>query len=351
MRRDLVVLGASAGGIEALRALMGGLPRDFPASLAVVVHSAPDSPGVLAGILERAGSLRAVTVRGPVRLEPGTVYVPAADHHLMVEPSRALATRGPRENRFRPAIDPLFRSAAQAYGPRVIGVILTGGLDDGAAGLWTVKRLGGVAVVQEPRDALYDAMPLNALAATDADHCVPLAQLAPLLVRLASEDIAEIGGYTVPEKVKIEVDIARERPALEAGVARLGEPSPYACPECHGVLLQVEDGELTRYRCHTGHAYSSDSLLADFDEAIGTALETSVRALQEKAIFVRHLAGHERDRGGLERARTFERLADDAQQRSEALRRAAMDHAGAREETLQATRPVRGNGSDEKERA
>src|SRR5690606_8650053 len=227
MRRDLVVIGASTGGIEALRSIAGDLPSDFPASVCAVVHMSPDSPGILASILHGASRLSARCVQTREPLIPGTIYVPRPDHHLLVEPARVIARRGRKENRFRPAVDPLFRSAAQTYGPRVIGVILTGGLDDGTAGLWTVKRLGGVAVVQDPDDALVGSMPRNACAHVQVDHCVPLREIAGLLVRLAAEDIAQAGGYTVPEPVRIEVDIARADPALEAGVDRLGEPSIY----------------------------------------------------------------------------------------------------------------------------
>ena len=194
MRRDLVVVGASAGGIDALRTIVGALPRDFAAAVAVVLHVGPDSPGILHHILGRAGALRSVCVQTSEPLVPGTIFVPRPDHHLIAEPGGLRSTRGPRENRFRPAIDPLFRSAARAFGPRVIGVVLTGGLDDGTAGLWAIKRLGGTAIVQDPIQALDSSMPLSAIANVAVDHVVPLEQLGALLVRLTTEDIAEQGG-------------------------------------------------------------------------------------------------------------------------------------------------------------
>lgn len=320
MRRDLVVVGASAGGIDALRSIAARLPGDFPAAIAAVLHVGADSPGILHHILQRAGPLRAVCVQHREPLKHATIYVPRPDHHLIVEPSRLRSTRGPRENRFRPAIDPLFRSAAQTYGPRVVGVVLTGGMDDGTAGLWAVKQLGGIAVVQDPADAIAPSMPESALANVRVDHCVPVADIPALLLRLVTEDLAEKGGYTVPEKMEIEVRIAAEHPPLAAGVESLGNPSPYACPECHGVLRQVQEGGRVRFRCHTGHAYSIESLIADFDEGIELALWNSVRALQEVAIFLRHLEAHAAERGDSGLADTLRTRAEEAESRADKVR-------------------------------
>jgi two-component system chemotaxis response regulator CheB len=325
VRRNLVVMGASAGGIDALRAIAAGLPQDFAAAICVVTHMSADSPGIMDVILSRAGNLPAVCVRASEPLRPGTIYVPRPDHHLIVEPGRVIVTRGPKENRFRPAIDPLFRSAAQAYGPRLVGVILTGGLDDGTAGLWTVKQLGGIAVVQDPKDALVESMPQNACTHVRVDHCLPLSRIPALLVRLTTEDILEAGGYTVPEPVEIEIKIAREDAPLQVGVETLGEPSTYACPECHGVLLELEEGGRMRYRCHTGHAYSMESLIADMDEAIEESLWGSIRALQEKALLARHLEKHARDSHNLESAEMLNRLARHAEERAGLVRSAVLE--------------------------
>src|ERR1044071_7069825 len=216
--RDIVVVGTSAGGVEALRTLVGGLPADFPGSVFVVMHTAPDSPGVLAQILDRSGPLPAASATNRERIRPGRVYVAPPDWHLLLEPGQVRLTHGPKENRFRPAVDPLFRSAAQVFGPRVVGVILTGGLDDGTSGLWAVKRLGSVAVVQDPDEAFMSSMPLNALAQVEVVYTLPLAEIPPLLARLVSTTIAEQGGYEVPEDLEIEVKIAMEDNALDAGV-------------------------------------------------------------------------------------------------------------------------------------
>src|SRR6476660_9263553 len=179
---QIVVIGASSGGLDALRTLGSGLPRNFPAPICVVVHTAPDSPGVISEIVGRATKMVTVVLRDSLELEAGTMYFAPPDCHLIVEPGRVRATKGPRENRFRPAIDPLFRTAAQVYGPGAIGVILTGNLGDGTAGLWTIKQLGGTAIVQNPADAICPSMPESALRHVRVDHCVPLADIAPLLV-------------------------------------------------------------------------------------------------------------------------------------------------------------------------
>src|SRR5215213_7061352 len=325
MAKDIIVVGASAGGIEALRVLAGGLPADLPASLFVVLHTSPDSPAMLAGILDRSGGLPALSPKDGDRIRPGTIYVAPPDRHLLVEPNVMRVTRGPKENRFRPAVDPLFRSAAQTYGPRVIGVILTGYLDDGTAGLWTVKQLGGTAIVQDPSDAVVPFMPRNALAHVNVDYCLPLEGIAPLLVRLTTEAAEEEGAYQVPKEVEIEVNIAKEQKALDAGVLQLGEPSNYACPECHGVLLQMKEGTLFRFRCHTGHAYSVESLLADITEKMDDALWNSIRAFEEGELFMRHMAEHLDHADTGHSVESFLTRADEMKRRANLMRQAAMD--------------------------
>jgi two-component system chemotaxis response regulator CheB len=322
--QDIVVIGASAGGIEALRAIAGGLPNEFPASIFVVMHTAPQSPGILADILDRAGALPAANAVDRERIHPGHIYVAPPDQHLVIEPTRVRLTRGPKENRFRPAVDPLFRSAAQVYGPRVIGVILTGNLDDGSAGLRAVKQLGGTAIVQDPQEALAPSMPRSAMRQVRVDHCLPVAEIAPLLVRLASIPIEEQGAYEVPEEMNIEISIAKEDTALDAGVLKLGEPSNYACPECHGVLLQLKDGGRLRFRCHTGHAYSVDSLLAEITENIEDSLWNAIRAIEESLLLMSHMAKHLTEGETGNTAEKFLAQAQEAQRRADLVRQAVM---------------------------
>lgn len=325
MPKDIIVVGASAGGIEALRVLIGALPADLSASLFIVVHTSPEAPGMLADIFDRCGRLPATYATDGERIETGRIYVAPTDRHLVIEPNRMRVTRGPKENRFRPSVDPLFRSAAQTYGPRVVGIILTGYLDDGTAGLRTVKQLGGTAVVQDPTSALVPFMPLNAVTHVKVDYCLPLEEIAPLLVRLTTE--AAEGAYQVPKEVEIEVNIAKEQKALDAGVLQLGEPSNYACPECHGVLLQMKEGTLFRFRCHTGHAYSVESLLADITEKMDDALWNSIRAFEEGELFMRHMAEHLDHGEDSPSAESVLKRADDAKRRANLMRQAATNGA------------------------
>jgi two-component system chemotaxis response regulator CheB len=290
--KRIVVIGASAGGLDALRTLVSALPEDFDSPIGVVMHTSPQSPGVLPDILSRAGRLTAVSPGNRDRLLPGRIYVAPPDRHLLVEPGRVCLTRGPHENRFRPAIDPLFRSAAQVFGPGAIGVILTGNLDDGTAGLWAIKRLGGIAIVQDPAEAMFPSMPAHALAHVEVDHCVPLSAIAPLLVRLTGSEIPRGQESAVPNEMDIELRIAKEENPLEAGLDRVAKPSSYACPECHGVLLQLKEGGRVRFRCHTGHAYSLESLLAAVAEGIDEAMWMAIRALEEGGMLMARMAEH-----------------------------------------------------------
>jgi two-component system, chemotaxis family, protein-glutamate methylesterase/glutaminase len=291
MRAKLVVIGTSAGGTEVLRQIFHDLPSDFPAPICIVRHVSPTSPSVLHEILSRSGPLQAVRPEDNERLQAGRVYVAPPDRHLVIEPGRVRVTRGPKENRFRPAIDPLFRSAAQVYGPGVVGVILSGNLDDGTAGLWAIKQLGGTAIVQEPAEAQFSSMPDSARRHVDVDHVVPAAGIGPLLVKIANGDV-DMPTPPTPPVVEVEVKIAKEQNARDAGIETVAQPSSFACPECHGVLLQLQEGGRLRFRCHTGHAYSSESLRAAIDGAIEEALWNAFRALEEGTMLMEQLAAH-----------------------------------------------------------
>jgi two-component system, chemotaxis family, protein-glutamate methylesterase/glutaminase len=326
--KQIVVIGASAGGIDALRVLVAGLPADFPAPICIVMHTSPDSPRVLHEILTRAGRIPAVSARNPERLQGGRIYVAPPDCHLLIEPGRLRVTKGPTENRFRPAIDPLFRSAAQVYGPAAIGVILTGNLDDGTAGLWAVKQLGGTAIVQDPKDAPFPSMPSSASEYVKVDYSVPLAEIAALLVRLTSRPMEDVKTLPVPEQMEVEVNIAREKNPIEAGLEQIGTPSRFACPDCHGVLLQLEEGGRFRFRCHTGHAYSVDSLLAAISDGIEDSLWIAVRALEEGRLLMDRIAEHLKTRQhghGADVARLAER-AEETRRKSEAIRKLLIEH-------------------------
>lgn len=318
---QIVVVGASAGGIDALRVLVAALPADFAAPVCVVLHTAPQSPGVLPQILSRAGRLAATNAINGERLAPARIYVAPPDCHLVVEPGRLRVTKGPKENRFRPAVDPLFRSAAQVYGPGTIGVILTGSLDDGSVGLWTVKQLGGTTIVQDPDDALFPSMPQHAIAHTKVDHIVPLADIAPLLSSLVATPVADRVTQDVPEYVNIEVKVAMEDNPIDAGLERVGDPSPFACPECHGVLLRIKGIPHTRFRCHTGHSYTAFSLLGAVNEQIEASLWTSIRSLEEGRLLLCTLADHFTMTHSARDAAALTARADEAKQHADILRR------------------------------
>jgi two-component system chemotaxis response regulator CheB len=299
----LIVIGGSSGALDVLAEIVGALPATFPAPVCVVVHTSPDSPGVLDRMIARAGALPAKTVPGREWLVNGQVYVAAPDHHLLVEPGRVMLGNGPRENLARPAIDPLFRSAAQVYGPRVIGVLLSGSLDDGTSGLHTVKQLGGVAIVQDPDDARFPAMPAHALRHVRVDHRLPARAIGPELVRLTAGRVAD-RMRQAPRDLGVEVAIAKGQNALEAGVERLGPPSPYTCPDCHGVLMRLKDEPRLRFRCHTGHAFSAATLVGVVRRGMDDAVWNAIRALEEGGRLLRDLSSHAArdERQSLERA-------------------------------------------------
>jgi len=289
--KDIVVIGASAGGMEALQKVVGRLPADLPAAVFVVWHLSPGMKTILPSVLNKSGPLRAGHPRDGDRIEHGRVYVAPNDHHMLVENGYVRLTKGPKENRFRPAIDPLFRSAAYIYGPRVIGVVLTGALDDGTAGLYTIKLRGGTAIVQEPADAMIRSMPLNALEHTSADYTLPAARIGELIARLVREE-APAPPQLAPgedEKTRREVKIAEGADALEENVLRFGELSQFTCPECRGVLTMLREGKIVRFRCHTGHAVSASSLLQGANEIVEQRLWDGVRALDEAVMLLNQL--------------------------------------------------------------
>jgi two-component system chemotaxis response regulator CheB len=306
--RDISVIGASAGGITVLREVLAHLPADHPAAVLVVVHLAPESPSVLPGLLDRLCPMPVTEARpGPVR--PGTVQIAVPDQHLVLEPGMVQLAHGARENRHRPSIDVLFRSAAAAYGPRVTGVILSGMLDDGAAGLWAIKRQGGATVVQDPRDAEYPDMPRNALELVEADHVVPVRDLAATLVRIARQPplAAQLAGQ-VPEAMQIEVRMAAQNDAEIDDLDAIGKRSAFTCPECGGALWEMSNGGV-RYRCHVGHAYSAGTLSSDQTTRVEAALWAALRSLEESVRLSQLMAADAKSRGSERSARFHDEIA------------------------------------------
>lgn len=316
---DLIVVGASAGGVEALTQLAHGLPADLPAAVCVVLHVPPHATSALPNILSRAGPLPVAHATDNEPLRNGRIYIAPPDHHLLIKPGHLRLARGPRENGHRPAVDPLFRTAARWYGPQVVGVVLSGALDDGTAGLAAVKARGGVAVVQDPHDALYDGMPSNALAHVAVDHILPMRDLSALLTRLAADPAGPAPPPPSP-KMEQEAEMAELEPEALARPERPGEPAGFGCPDCGGALFELRDGELVRYRCRVGHAWSSDSLMAEQSEALETALWTALRALEERVTLARALLHRAEGRGQKRTAENFRRQVEDAEANARVIR-------------------------------
>jgi two-component system chemotaxis response regulator CheB len=283
IQRDVVVVGASAGGVEALKELVSGLPAEFPAAVLVVLHMASSGTSVLPQILGRHSDVEVGFALDGEQLRRGQVYVAPPDQHMLVHGSRLRLTHGPRENGHRPAIDPLFRSAARAGGSRVIGVVLSGLLDDGASGLQFIREHHGAAVVQDPEDAMFPSMPLAAIALTEPDCLVPISEMADALCALV-EHVVE---PTAPEEARDRVEIAD--PA-ETALMVEGPPTTLTCPECGGTLWESENGGNVRYTCHVGHAYSLNSVVEEQGRSLETTLWSALRALQERADMQRRLA-------------------------------------------------------------
>jgi two-component system chemotaxis response regulator CheB len=252
-------------------------------------------------------------------MQKGYVYVAPTDHHLIIDGEQIRISRGPKENNFRPAIDVLFRSAAHSCGSRVVGVVLTGVLDDGSAGLLAIKSRGGKAVVQDPDDAMFADMPKNALKVVEADYCLPVNEMGGLLVSMANES-AEEKEYPASDAMELEVKIALEDNAMEQGVMSLGLLTSYTCPECHGALAQIQEGRLTRFRCHTGHAYSLNTLLVEVTKSIDHSLWDTVRTIEESQLLLNHLASHLREAEEQETADIVLQKAEEAKARAKAIR-------------------------------
>lgn len=293
--RNIVVIGACAGGVAALRQLVCRLPADYNGAVFVVVHLGDGVCAELAGLLGRSGPLPVVQAEDGMPITHGRIHVAVPDHHLLLERGRLRIVRGPRENRHRPAIDPLFRSAAWIYGPRAVGVVLTGHLDDGTAGLWAIKRCGGTTIVQDPADAEHPEMPSNALLYNEIDHRLPVTDIAGVLARLGRQAVD--GGLPPARSTAIgsEVGFAALESSVD-GMRQFGAASAITCPSCRGAMREIEEGGHLRYRCHTGHAFSQESLQWDQNLAVEEHLWAALRALEEKATTLRRLAERWPDR-------------------------------------------------------
>ena len=344
-KRDVVVVGASAGGVEALTSFVKQLPADLDAAVFVVLHVPNVSTSVLPRILTRAGKLRAEHARDGGAIHPGRILVAPPGFHLLLVDGHVRLSNGPEENGVRPAIDPLFRSAARVFGPRVIGVVLSGVRDDGTAGLAAIKMRGGLALVQDPSDAIYGSMPASAIENVEVDHILPVSDLARVVAERAGErvrvlDVARAGngGANVgsrkrkadEEQLGIEDAVAAFDVDEAAHATHLAAASGLSCPKCNGVLFDHSEGPLARFRCHVGHAYSIESLAGEQARSLDDALWTAYRALRESAAIARRLAERARASGRKESEAGWDAQAQTSERRAAIVRR-ALERASGRE--------------------
>ena len=328
MKRDIIVIGASAGGLNLFRQILAGLPDDFNASVFIVWHMSPEWKSVLPDLLGSVTSVPVATAFDKEPIVPGHIYIAPQDCHMILESDVVRVTHGPKENLFRPAIDPLFRSAASIFGPRVIGVILSGGLDDGSAGLYSIKRMGGMAIIQDPATAENSAMPLNASRIVRPDYMVDVQEIPGLLAKLSAETAEPLNIAAVKEKEKMdfEVGVAAGGPSLKQGLTFFDNYSAYTCPECKGTLSEIKEGKIVRFRCHTGHAFSALSLLSSLDKNIEGSLWTTVRAMEESFFLLRQMADQMRIENNTNMAAAYFERAEKMEARKEHLRQIVLQY-------------------------
>ena len=319
--RDIIAIGGSAGSIDVIRRICLALPADLAASVLIAVHVGPDSPNLLAGILDTDGPLRAATAIDGEPLQHARIYVAPADRHLVIDGPAVRLGRGPRENMARPAIDPLFRSAGISAGPRAIGVLLSGLLNDGASGLADLRRCGGVTVVQNPLDAAEMEMPRTALLASDVDYRASAGDLADLLIRLAHQQ----PGPVVPPSASIalEVAIAMGRPSDSPTIAEIADPVALNCPGCGGTLSQIRRSPL-RFRCQIGHGYTAEALAHEQEGSVDEALRIALRVIGERVVLMEKLALDALQAGRTIAGTGFEQRAQEYRRSADVLMAAAL---------------------------
>ena len=317
---DIIVIGASAGGVEALKKLTTSLPKGLQAAIFVVVHFPSSSTSVLPAILQRSGAFPATHAEDREPIQEGHIYIGPPSYHMLLADHETQLMRGPREHGFIPAIDPLFRSAAATFGPRVVGVILSGTMGDGASGLHAIKEAGGIAIVQDPDEAIFPEMPLNAIEHVDVDYVLPLSGIARKLVQLSEspaleEEFEMMNDSNQSEMEEIQEDIQ--------GYVK-GEDSKsittLTCPDCGGVIWELREGNILHYRCHIGHKYSPNSMLARQGEALETALSSAVRALEERAMLLNRMAIRSETKGSPKTAARFRQKAEEMERQADVIR-------------------------------
>ena len=321
--RDTIVIGTSAGGVQALSKIVANLPANLPAAVFIVLHVPADVPSLLPGILSRESRLRVAHATNGEQIEHGRIYIAPPDQHLLIEGTQVKLVHGPKENLHRPSIDALFRSAARWAGTRVIGVVLTGALDDGRTGMRAIKQRGGMTIVQDPLEAPFPSMPMSVMQDIKVDYSIPLADIPPLLDKLSRGTAEDESRYPVSDEVEIETRIAEQE--MEAGemiasVEKLGSVSKLTCPECQGALWEIKDENMLRFRCHVGHALSAEALSDGQSQRLEVALWSAVRALEEQVILASRIVERARRANHTRAAVMFQRRAQEAEENSSIIR-------------------------------
>ncbi len=319
---DIIVIGGSSGATAPLKAILAAFPADLPAAVFIVVHIPARSIGILATVISAAGRLPVQQATDGMLIVPGNVYLAAPDHHLILGNGEMRLGRGPRENMARPAIDALFRSAAVSYGPRVIGVVLSGLLNDGASGLEAIKRCGGLTLVQDPLDAIADEMPRRAMQATTVDLSMPSARLGDVLSDLAREPAGP--GVPIPLEIRLEVDIAAGERVDSEVVGRFADPAALTCPSCGGVLSAVRGAKPLRFRCQVGHALTAEVVAKQQENTVDEALRVALRIIEERAELVTRMAADGLSSGRGAVAEMYEERAVEYRAYADTLRRAVL---------------------------
>ncbi|WP_342740952.1 chemotaxis protein CheB [Bradyrhizobium sp. B117] len=320
--RDIIVIGGSAGATQPLKQILGGLPADLPAAVFIVLHIPAHGIGILSTIASSASRLPVSQAENGMKIEPGRIYLAAPDHHLLLSEDHIFLGRGPRENMVRPAIDALFRSAALYHGPHVIGVLLSGLLSDGAAGLNAIKRCGGMAVVQDPADAIADEMPRRGMEATTIDLCVPGAGMGDVLSELAREQAGDV--LPIPPEIKLEVEIAAGDRIGSDNLVSMADPVALTCPACGGVLSVVKESRPMRFRCQVGHGYTADALGKEQEGRVDEALRVALRIIEERAELVQRMAADGRRAGRAAVAEMYEVRAAEYREYADMIRRVVL---------------------------
>lgn len=321
--RDVLVIGGSAGATQPLKQILGRLPADLPAAVFVVLHIPAQGIGILSTVVSSAGRLPVRQAENGMKIEPGQIYLAAPDNHLLLSGDHIFLGRGPRENMVRPAIDALFRSAALYHGPRVIGVLLSGLLSDGAAGLNAIKRCGGMAVVQDPSEAISDEMPRRAMEATTVDLCIPGAAMGDVLTELVREPAG--AALPIPPEIRLEVEIAAGERIGSDKLISVGDPVALTCPACGGVLSEVKDARPMRFRCQVGHGFTADALVKEQEGRVDEALRVALRIIEERAELVQCMAADGRRSGRAAVVEMYEARALEYREYADMIRRAVLN--------------------------